>query len=133
MFGNGDDVITVPASGTDYGLQIPGESENLGLTGDLDITSNLTISGAGTSATVIDGNDLDRVFDVIGANTVEIRDLTVTGGKTRLGSQSAAGGRPRRQGSTAWVRRDLTAPRRRHLQRSEPHPHARERSGQRRR
>ncbi|MCS6909343.1 MAG: CSLREA domain-containing protein, partial [Anaerolineales bacterium] len=43
--GSGDDTITVPA-GT-YTLTIPGNNEDNGQTGDLDITSNITIIGAG--------------------------------------------------------------------------------------
>lgn len=75
-------LIIIPA-GT-YTLTIPGQNENNGATGDLDIHAdymNITIEGTSAATTIIDANDLDRVFDVhYAANSVEIRDLTVTGG-----------------------------------------------------
>ena len=49
--------------------------------GDLDITSDLTITGAGADVTVIDGNSLDRVFHLTGSNAnLTLTDLTVQGG-----------------------------------------------------
>ena len=48
------DVIVLPA-GT-YTLTIGGSGENQAMTGDLDITSKLTIVGAGRDLTTIDGN-----------------------------------------------------------------------------
>ncbi len=65
-------------------LTIPGNGEDLGATGDLDILGeSLTITGQGPSATIIDATGLvDRVFDVqpdSGA-TVNLEALTVTGG-----------------------------------------------------
>ncbi|MCP4425138.1 MAG: CSLREA domain-containing protein [Chloroflexi bacterium] len=57
----GDDTIVLPA-GT-YVFAIPGTDEDAAATGDLDVTENLTITGAGTADTVIDGGGLDRVFD----------------------------------------------------------------------
>lgn len=75
-------LITIP-SGI-YTLTIPGQNENNGATGDLDIHAdnmNITIEGASAATTIIDANDLDRVFDVhYAANSVEARDLTITGG-----------------------------------------------------
>jgi len=76
--GNGADTITVPA-GT-YGLTIAGADEDAALTGDLDITDHLTITGAGARTTIIDGNDLDRVFQVLGVVTTSFSGLTVTDG-----------------------------------------------------
>jgi hypothetical protein len=52
-------------------------------TGDLDITADLTISGAGAALTTIDGGGLDRMFD-IGPNGVPLsvvfNDLTIRNG-----------------------------------------------------
>ena len=48
-----------------YTLTIAGTGEDAAATGDLDITDDLTITGAGSGLTIIDGNSLDRVFDVI--------------------------------------------------------------------
>ena len=63
--GDGHDVIRLP-SGI-HQLSIPGAGEDLGLTGDLDVTESLGVSvvgvGAGGWAT-IDGGGLDRIFDV---------------------------------------------------------------------
>src|SRR5262245_57324024 len=56
----GLDTITIPA-GT-YILTLTGPDEDLAGTGDLDITDAVTITGAGASAVIIDGNNSDRVF-----------------------------------------------------------------------
>lgn len=58
----GADTIEAPA-GT-YLLTIPGKFENESATGDLDVVDDLTIIGAGRDETIIDGNYLDRVFDL---------------------------------------------------------------------
>jgi CSLREA domain-containing protein len=78
----GADTVTVPA-GT-YTLSIAGAGEDANATGDLDITDDLTITGAGATTTVIDGNGLDRVFDVRGAN-VTFENVTIRGGLTSAG------------------------------------------------
>ncbi len=70
------DTIIVPA-GT-FTLTLAGAGENNDATGDLDITGNLTIKGKGAS-TIVNGNNLDRVFDVLGGK-VSISKLTVEGG-----------------------------------------------------
>jgi CSLREA domain-containing protein len=54
----GDDTINLPAG--IYTLTLAGVNEDAGLTGDLDITSTVTIEGAGAESTVIDANALDR-------------------------------------------------------------------------
>ena len=64
-----------------YELSIAGINEDLSLTGDLDITDGVTITAADPLFTIIDGNQLDRVFDVAAnATGVEFRNLTITGG-----------------------------------------------------
>ena len=50
----GADTIVLPA-GT-YGLAIKGAAENMAATGDLDITDDLTLQGAGSATTIIDGS-----------------------------------------------------------------------------
>jgi len=47
--------------------------------GELEITGNLTLNGAGAAATVIDGNQRDRVFDIRGG-TIRISDVTIQHG-----------------------------------------------------
>jgi CSLREA domain-containing protein len=59
----GADTITLPASM--YTLSIPGPFEDQAATGDLDITDDLTLTGAGAANTIIDGGGLDRVFDIV--------------------------------------------------------------------
>ncbi len=75
----GADTITLP-SGT-YTLSIPGGDEDAGATGDLDITDDLRITGAGAAVTIIDGNHLDRVFDVHSPAQVTLSGLTITNGE----------------------------------------------------
>src|SRR5437660_359344 len=54
----GADTINVPAGM--YTLSIPGSFEDEAATGDLDITDDLTLIGAGARSTIIDGGGLDR-------------------------------------------------------------------------
>ncbi|HUM72235.1 MAG TPA: hypothetical protein PLK31_25715, partial [Chloroflexota bacterium] len=77
----GMDIIQLP-SGI-YILSISGVGENSAETGDLDITGSLTIFGAGTSNTVIDAGNQDRVLHIVyyeEPNSVFISDLTIRGG-----------------------------------------------------
>jgi len=56
------DTILLPP-GT-YTLTIPGQNEDAAASGDLDITDSVLISGAGKTATIIDGSGLDSVFSI---------------------------------------------------------------------
>ena len=85
----GPNEIILP-SGT-YTLTIPGRFEGFGIyrsaIGQLDITNDLTINGAGASTTIIDGNGLDRVFHVDPVPTgitVTITGVTVQNGVTAV-------------------------------------------------
>ena len=69
--GAGADTIVVPA-GT-YTLAIAGTDEDANATGDLDITSAITVSGAAAATTLIDGAGLDRVFHVLSTGTATIK------------------------------------------------------------
>ena len=71
------DTIILPA-GT-ITLTIAGPPEDNAASGDLDIRGNLTIKGKGAGATVIDGNNLDRVFQVL-SGTVAISGVTIQHG-----------------------------------------------------
>ena len=81
------DTILLP-SGT-YTLTLEGSGEDDGLTGDLDITSALTIVGYGAETTIIDAGGLtgrpDRVFDMhadyVDPFEVGLSALTITGGR----------------------------------------------------
>lgn len=76
--GSGTDTITVPA-GT-YTLSILGTGEDANATGDLDITSNLAINGAGVLSTIIDGDAIDRVLEFHLGTTVQMNKVTVQNG-----------------------------------------------------
>ncbi|MFH2010388.1 MAG: choice-of-anchor Q domain-containing protein [bacterium] len=76
--GSGDDVISVPA-GT-YALTLAGAGEDANATGDLDLSSNIELQGAGRTLTVLDGGDLDRVLHILPGATVQLRGLTVRNG-----------------------------------------------------
>ena len=84
----GPDTITL-AAGT-YTLAIHGAAENGSATGDLDITSDLTITGAGSASTVVTGDATwdDRIMQMVSFPTigaVSISGLTMKGGHTPAG------------------------------------------------
>ena len=85
----GADTIMVPA-GT-YLLTIAGQGEDVAATGDLDITDDVTITGAGADSTILDGNGIDRIFD-ISASLVAISDLTIRNGNPGPGDNGFGGG-----------------------------------------
>src|SRR3954465_14263445 len=74
----GSNTIILP-SGM-FTLTIAGAGEDASATGDLDITRNLTIKGKSSSSTIIDGNNLDRVFQVLGGK-VSISNVTIQHGR----------------------------------------------------
>lgn len=78
----GADTIILP--GGTYSLTIPGTGENLAATGDLDITDDLTITGAGAASTLINGNGIDRGLDIF-AN-VAISGVTIQNGNAGAGT-----------------------------------------------
>jgi CSLREA domain-containing protein len=77
----GVDVIQIPA-GT-YTLTIAGAEEDAAATGDLDLTEQVAVIGAGAGATVVNGNQLDRVFD--GLANADISSLSMTNGTAGAG------------------------------------------------
>jgi CSLREA domain-containing protein len=87
LAGSGADIIELPA-GT-YVLTIAGKNENFAEKGDLDLTTDLTIEGAGRTVTIIDANNLDRVLQISAGNTVQISGVGLTGG--RLGANFGGG------------------------------------------
>ena len=81
----GKDSITLPA-GT-YLLSIPGRGEDAAAAGDLDITDDLVLDGAGAESTIVDGAQLDRVFHVdpgLKEISVELHGITIRNGKSVL-------------------------------------------------
>ena len=67
----GADVIVLPAGV--YKIALAGAGEDANATGDFDITGAVTIRGAGAGLTIIDGQQLDRVFDVLGTAPSSIK------------------------------------------------------------
>ena len=74
----GADTIALPADV--YTLTLGGAGENASATGDLDITDDLTINGAGASVSIVDGGKLDRVFHVHPGAVVTMSDIGIRNG-----------------------------------------------------
>ncbi|MEE9202242.1 MAG: hypothetical protein V3U31_03480, partial [Dehalococcoidia bacterium] len=74
----GTAAITLP--GGTYTLSIAGADEKAAKTGDLNITDDLIIEGAGADTTIVDGGGLDRVFQVGVDVNVAISGVTVQNG-----------------------------------------------------
>ncbi len=92
------DTISVPA-GT-FTISLAGANEDEAATGDLDITGLVTIGGAGTMLSTINGGQLDRVFHVLAGATAHITGLTVTNGLApRINQDSDHGGGIYNQGA----------------------------------
>ncbi|MBN1200559.1 MAG: hypothetical protein JXJ20_01765 [Anaerolineae bacterium] len=88
----GADVINVPAG---VYVLTGAADDQANASGDLDILDDVTIRGAGAASTIIDGNGIDRVFDVNpfgGPRTVTITRLTVQNGYSRLAPGTFWGG-----------------------------------------
>lgn len=85
----GQDTITLPA-GT-YLFQLAGTGESTAGTGDLDIWENVVINGAGQLSTIIDGNRLDSVFEILPNVRVTMNDLTIRNGLRSEATGSGAG------------------------------------------
>ncbi len=66
--GSGADTITVPAG--IYTLTA----------GDLNVTTDLTVNGAGAATTIVDGSGITRIFYIASGATVEISGLTIRNG-----------------------------------------------------
>jgi CSLREA domain-containing protein/uncharacterized repeat protein (TIGR01451 family) len=72
--GSGDDTVVLPA-GT-YVLAIAGTNEEGAWSGDLDITGNLVLVGAGAGTTILDGGGIDRVLHVDPACAGIVADIS---------------------------------------------------------
>jgi CSLREA domain-containing protein len=82
-----------------YILSIAGTQEDAAATGDLDITANMTIQGVDPSTTIIDANQIDRVFDAFASN-ITISDIAIKNGKSET---NADGGGIRVAGTTNLI------------------------------
>ena len=65
-------------------MTIAGANEDNAATGDLDIKGNVTIKGKRASATIIDGNAIDRVFQIL-SGRVRLSGLTIQHGQAEDG------------------------------------------------
>ncbi len=73
----------------EYTLSLPGGSEDANATGDLDISTSLTIAGAGAGDTIIQAGALpmaaiDRVIHILPGATVTIAAVTLRNGATPI-------------------------------------------------
>lgn len=73
----GEDLILVP-NGT-YEITLAGENEDAAITGDLDITDVVSITNAALGVT-INGNFLDRIFQVHAGGHLTLNRVTLTNG-----------------------------------------------------
>jgi CSLREA domain-containing protein len=88
-----------------YTLSLTGAHEDLGATGDLDVRDDLTIVGRDAANTILNGDRIDRVFDVAAGSRLELVGLTVRRGLT----QDEPGGGIRVAGELALTRGVVTA------------------------
>lgn len=101
----GDDVITVPAGTYTQSLVAADDDANAG--GDWDITSNITMNGAGSGTTIIQAaatpaTATERVMQVTNASTVLIDGVTIRNGNkasTLAAAAATRGGGIRNSGS----------------------------------
>jgi hypothetical protein len=110
----GDVTINLTVAGT-YRITIPGAGEDHNATGDFDILGkpgggNLLIQNTSGGAVTVDGNHLDRVFDINpnggpAAFTVTMQGFTITGGVAADAANpdglAASGGGIRDQGTAS--------------------------------
>ena len=87
---------TINLSAGTYTISRSGAAEDNNSTGDFDVKESgksVTIQGAGAGSTIIDANDLDRIFHVFSGATLILADLTITDGtaKTSVGSVTNGG------------------------------------------
>ena len=96
----GPDTITLGAHSyqvtTVQSVPLGFDEEDAAASGDLDVTSEITIIGANADATVIegggDGTRADRVFHVLPGGDLTLRQLTVRDGQATTNSETSLGG-----------------------------------------
>jgi hypothetical protein len=72
-----DEIVLPPGY---YGLDLPGSGEDAAASGDLDLTDDVRLTGAGAALSTIDGRGLDGVLQVLPGVSAEISQLTISGG-----------------------------------------------------
>jgi CSLREA domain-containing protein len=91
--GNGADIIRLPAG---EGLLTLSGIEDAGFAGDLDVSTPISVIGAGIDATFVDGGQAERVFEVHSGGRLDLQRLTLRGGQAHNEGthvRVAAGGR----------------------------------------
>ncbi len=68
-----------------YRFDLAGATDDMALTGDLDVHSEITINGNGADRTVIDAVKLDRVFQVHSDGSLVLNEMTVRNGLVQFG------------------------------------------------
>ena len=85
----GADTIVLPAGV--FKITQSGAGEDGNLTGDFDITDAVTIQGAGAGVSIIDGQQLDRVLEVLGSGPSSI-NVVLQSLTARNGNVTGSGG-----------------------------------------
>ena len=80
----GANTISLPA-GT-YKFTIPGTGDGSSESGDLDITGSVEIIGAGADTTIIDADQLDRIFQIATGASLTVQSLTIRDGNRDTGA-----------------------------------------------
>lgn len=88
----GTDIIDLSAA--THRITRAGRGENGNGTGDFDLgpTTSIIIQGEGARYTVIDGGQVDRIFDVAGGASLTLRDLTIRNGEEGTTGCACGGG-----------------------------------------
>ena len=94
-------IAAVPAAGS--------ASDRDAGNGDLDLNAEITVRGAGAERTIVDGGGVDRVFEVDGAASAHLSDMTITGGDSTAGESQEIdlGGGVLNQGKIALDRVEI--------------------------
>ncbi len=71
---------TITLAAATYTLTIAGANENGSATGDLDISSTITLNGVSAQTTLIDANGLDRVMQILNTGTLTASNISFTSG-----------------------------------------------------
>jgi CSLREA domain-containing protein len=107
--GTGTDTVSLEP-GT-YNLTRTGSGEDEGLTGDLDILDHVNIVGASPATTILDGQDNDRVFQVVTQVTAKFFNLTIQNGyapaESLYGGGALLNGSPGELPGTVYVTNSL--------------------------
>lgn len=65
----------------EYDLSITGKSEEFAMKGDLDIRSQIVIEGQNRENTIINANQIDRLFQIMPTASLSLKNVTLIGGE----------------------------------------------------